>query len=85
MSKEQEERDECIRNARAAYKAGEIDYAEFMHLLRIWADVGSTDVPLQGLGSYDKTKRGESVAAQPLVRRLKHVHFAQRRLSRGQR
>ena len=28
-----------IKNARAAYLAGEITYDEFMHLLRIWAVV----------------------------------------------
>ena len=33
-----------VANARAAYQRGEITYAEFMHLLRIWAD--STDVSL---------------------------------------
>ncbi len=32
-----QERDLNIANARAAYKAGEITYAEFMQLLRIWA------------------------------------------------
>jgi len=33
----QEELDQNIANARAAYLRGEIAYAEFMHLLRIWA------------------------------------------------
>jgi len=34
-----EERELNIKNARAAYKAGEITYEQFMQLLRVWADV----------------------------------------------
>ena len=35
----QEELDQNVANARAAYQAGEITLEEFRHLLRIWAEV----------------------------------------------